>query len=179
MQTVEEFLTHYRRQRGWTLKLVRAVPEDRFDWAPQADAFSCGALVRHLIQAESFWRKLMMSAVRGEAFDPFGFEGSAEERLIALRPQNLRSAASSKLGSSFGELLAAWAQVQAHTEAELGTLTPSQLREVIVEHPLARLRLPIWEMLLVFVEHEAHHRGQLSAYLKVLGVPQPPVFGVD
>lgn len=179
MQTIEEFLTHFRRQRGWTLKLVRAVPEDRFDWAPQADAFSCGPLVRHLIQSESFWRKLIVTAARGEAFDPFGFTGSGEERMIALRPHNLRATSSSKLGSTFAELIATWAEVQAHTETEFATLTPAQLREVMVEHPLARLRLPIWEMLMVFMEHEAHHRGQLSAYLKVLGVPQPPVFGVD
>jgi uncharacterized damage-inducible protein DinB len=28
-------------------------------------------------------------------------------------------------------------------------------------------------MLLVMVEHEGHHRGQLTAYLKMLGVDQP------
>ncbi len=28
-------------------------------------------------------------------------------------------------------------------------------------------------MLLVMLEHEAHHRGQLTAYLKMLEVDQP------
>ena len=28
------------------------------------------------------------------------------------------------------------------------------------------------------VGHEVHHRGQLSAYLKMLGVEQPAILGV-
>jgi uncharacterized damage-inducible protein DinB len=32
---------------------------------------------------------------------------------------------------------------------------------------------------LVMMEHEAHHRGQLSAYLKGLGLDQPGLFGAS
>jgi uncharacterized damage-inducible protein DinB len=28
------------------------------------------------------------------------------------------------------------------------------------------------------VEHEAHHRGQVSIYLGLLGLPSPPMFGL-
>jgi uncharacterized damage-inducible protein DinB len=42
-----------------------------------------------------------------------------------------------------------------------------------MEHPLLAMRVPVWDMFLVFIEHEIHHRGQLSAYLKALGVDQP------
>lgn len=181
MRTVEDFLAHYRRQRRWTLDLVRAVPEEHFGWAPAPDAFTCGGLVRHLIQAESFWRKLLLAAAAGESYDPFeplGLPERGPARMVAFRPRNRASSDDSKLGSTFAQCLAAWEAVQAKTEAALAAITPEQLARAEMHHPLTGMRAPLWEALLVFVEHEAHHRGQLSAYLKALGVPQPPVFGV-
>jgi uncharacterized damage-inducible protein DinB len=181
MRTIEDFLAHYRRQRRWTVALVEAVPEEHFGWAPAEGAFTCGGLVRHLISAESFWRRLLLAAARGEAYDPFaplGLPPEGEERMVAFRPRNLASSAEGKLGATFAECLAAWEGVAARTEAELAALTPEQLAGARLHHPLTGITVPLWEALLVFVEHEAHHRGQLSAYLKALGVPQPPVFGL-
>ena len=34
-----------------------------------------------------------------------------------------------------------------------------------------------WKWLRAMCEHEAHHRGQLSLYLRMLGVDPPPIFG--
>ncbi len=178
MRSLDDFLAHYRRQRAWTRALVRAIPDEHFGWAPAPDAFSCGDLVRHLIQAEGFWRKLLLAAVAGEKHDPFGLGGSATERMAAFRPRNLEVSHSPRLGETAAACLAAWEELQERNERELATITPEQL-SIVVEHPLTRLRAPLWEMLLVVLEHEAHHRGQLSAYLKMLGVPQPPVFGLD
>jgi uncharacterized damage-inducible protein DinB len=181
MRTIEDFLTHFRRQRRWTLALVRAVPEERFGWAPAPDAFTCGGLVRHLIQSESFWRRLLVAAARGESYDPFedlGLPEPGDQRMVAFRPGNLKSSADSKLGATFAECLAAWEGVQARTERELAALAPEQIAEATVDHPLTGMRVPLWEALLVFVEHEAHHRGQLATYMKALGIDQPPVFGM-
>lgn len=178
MKTAGEFLAYFRRQRSWTLSLIPAVPEERFDWRPAAGAFSCGELVRHLIQSEVFWRRLIAESVAGGTFDPFGFQGSGKERLEALRPGNLSAAAQGeKLGATFAECLASWTRIQARTEEELAKLTPEQMAAVEVDHPLLAIRLPLWEGLLMMVGHEVHHRGQLSAYLKMLGIEQPAYLG--
>jgi len=34
-----------------------------------------------------------------------------------------------------------------------------------------------WKLLRAMCEHEAHHRGQLSLYLRMLGAEPPPIFG--
>jgi len=34
-----------------------------------------------------------------------------------------------------------------------------------------------WKWLRAMCEHEAHHRGQLSLYLRLLGVDPPSIFG--
>ena len=76
MRTIEEFLVYFRRQRSWTRSLVAAAPEACFDWRPAPDAFSCGELVRHLIQSEAFWRRLLLAAAAGQRYDPFGLTGT-------------------------------------------------------------------------------------------------------
>lgn len=180
MRTVQDFLAFYRRQRSWSRTLVAAVPEERFDWRPAPEAFSCGELVIHLIQSERFWSRLLIAAVEGRPYDPFGLPGTARERMTAFRRPNVESAAAAtaKFGRTFAECLESWSRVQAKTEEELARITPEQLESVEVEHPLLTMRAPLWEMLVMMVGHEIHHRGQLSAYLKTLGIEQPPLLGL-
>jgi uncharacterized damage-inducible protein DinB len=172
MQTMEQFLEFFRIQRRATRTLVDAVPTEHFDWAPSPSAFSCAGLVRHLMQSEVFWRRLLAAAARGEPYDPFNLTGNATERLTALREGNLRSSGSEKFGTSVRACLDLWAEIQAKTERELASWPPEAM-VARVTHPLAVMEGPLWEALLFFVAHEVHHRGQLSAYLKVLGVEQP------
>jgi uncharacterized damage-inducible protein DinB len=179
MRTIEDFLAYYRRQRSWTRSLVAAVPEEHFDWRPSEPSFSCGELVRHLIQSEEFWVRLALEAVAGRPFDPFGLTGDGRQRMGAFRRSNLESAARAvKRGSTFAECLEIWLAIQERTESGLARITPEQLATVEVDHPLLALRFPLWEALLTMVGHDVHHRGQLSAYLKALGVEQPAALGV-
>jgi uncharacterized damage-inducible protein DinB len=179
MTSIEEFLAYFRRQRAWTRQLAAAVPDEHADWVPREGEFSCIGLVRHLMQSEVFWRRLLVAAVRGEAYDPFGLSGTPAERLAAFREPNVRSSQSPKYGRTVAELLDAWVGIQRETETALAAFTPEQLRDVEVHHPLAGLRAPLWELALLMISHEAHHRGQLSAYLKALGVRQPPIFTAE
>ncbi len=174
MPDAARHLEHFRRQRRWTRDLVAAVPEEHFDWSPAEGAFTAGQLVRHLMQAEIFWRRLMASALEGELYDPFGLsEPAGEARMRQFRAPNVQVSAHPKLGSSFAELLDTWAGIGRDTEEFIRDLSAEQLETVEVEHPLTGLRATLDEFLMVMCEHEAHHRGQLSAYLKVLGVDQP------
>ena len=177
MRTTADFLSFLRRQRRWTLDMVAAVPEEHFDWRPSEDSFSCGELVRHLIQADLFWARMLATLAAGEAFDPFGLEGSGEERMRAFRSPNLDFARRDDQGSSFAELLASWETAEAKVTRTLGEIPDEALDGVAGTHPLTRFEGRIWELMLLMLEHEAHHRGQLSAYLRVLGVPLPATFG--
>lgn len=173
MRTIEQFLGFLARQRRWTRDLVAAVPEEHFDWRPAPDTFSCGELVRHMVQADLFWARMLAAAARGEVYDPFQLAGDAEQRMDAFRGPNLEASRRSNLGSSFAELLTAWDSIDAKVAATLAEVTEEQIAEVEMEHPLTRFRGRLWELLLMMLSHEAHHRGQLSAYLKVLRVETP------
>jgi uncharacterized damage-inducible protein DinB len=172
MQSMGEFLRHYRMQRQATRKLVAAIPEAYFAWTPSPTAFSCGDLVRHMMQAESFWRRLIVAGARGEGYDPFALTGTSTDRLTAFRASNLQTSKSEKFGATASECLQRWSEIQEKTERELGALPPEAFT-ASVAHPLATLSGPVWEACLGMIEHEIHHRGQLSAYLKMIGVEQP------
>ena len=101
-------------------------------------SFSCGELVRHLVQSEGFWRRLNVEAVKGRAFDPFGLSGDGREQDGA--PSGRRTwprAGSEKLGATFAECLELWLPIQARTEEELAAHLPrSSSQSVEVDHPL-------------------------------------------
>jgi uncharacterized damage-inducible protein DinB len=167
-------LDHFRSQRRWTRELVAAMPDEHFDWTPGDGAFSAGQLVRHLMQAEVFWRRMLERALAGETYDPFAFaEDPGADRMRTFRAPNLQYSADPRLGSSFAALLDAWEGIQADTEGLIAGLTEDQLAGIRLRHPLTGFEGTLHELLLVMLEHEAHHRGQLSAYMKVLGVEQP------
>jgi uncharacterized damage-inducible protein DinB len=170
--TSAQLVERFKRTRHGTRTLVGAIPEAHFGWRPHERAFSCGDLVRHLMQSEIFWRKLLVAGARGERFDPYQLPGSGEERLRAKRAAFLEGSHDEKWGTGVADCLARWADIQAKTERELAAI-PDAALATEMEHPLLAMRVPVWDMFLVFIEHEIHHRGQLSAYLKALGVDQP------
>lgn len=167
-------LDHFRRHRRWTRDLVGVAPEELFDWIPEGAGFSCGGLVRHLMQAEVFWRRLMQAAVANEPYDPFGIEGTLEERVETFRRPNVGASRQERMGTSFARCLETWTVIQAATEEAISSLSPTDLEDIRTTHPLTGLEGPLWELLIVMMEHEAHHRGQLSAYFKMRGVEHPP-----
>ena len=176
MNRAERLVVQFRRERRWTRELVEAVPEEHFSWTPSTAAWSCGGIVTHLIHAELFWRKLLLAAVRGEAYDPFALPGSTvRERYEAFRPRNDAGSRSGRFGTSFATCLATWQPIGDETARELSSIPDDRLG-VLVTHPVAGLTAPVEDMILTFFSHESHHRGQLSGYLKMLGVRQPPLF---
>ncbi len=172
MLTTAILMDRWRRTREGTLALVRAIPAGQFEWRPSERAFSCGDLVRHLMQAERVFRRIIESGVRQEPWDPWRLEGPGEERLRGSRERIRTSAADARFGTTPDACLARWREIQAETDAALSNV-PDAALAVEVEHPLAAFRAPVWEMFLFMIEHEIHHRGQLSAYLKALDVDQP------
>ncbi|HET9767362.1 MAG TPA: DinB family protein [Thermoanaerobaculia bacterium] len=177
--SVERPLRLWRQERAWTRRLVAAFPESAFGWRPAPDAFSCGELVIHLIQSERFWRRLLVEAAAGRSYDPFGLSGNAEERYAAFREPNFLSASSPRHPTTFAGCLERWAAEQAETETAFVAFTGEQLAAAIVHHPVAGFVEPLADMLWFMASHEVHHRGQLSAYAKMLGLAQPPLYTGD
>lgn len=180
MDTLDTFLTHFQRQRGWTDQLIQAIPEENFNWRPSEESFSLGGLVRHMIQAEAFFTRLLVHAAEGKAYDPFAAVPGTPgvERMEAFRAPNVQGSLDERYGTSFATCLASWDRVRARTAEQLSGFGEEDL-EKRVTHPLTGIETSIWEMLLIMLSHESHHRGQLSAFMKVLGLEQPAVMATS
>ncbi|HEV8240412.1 MAG TPA: DinB family protein [Thermoanaerobaculia bacterium] len=178
-EPVERHLRLWRQERAWTRQLVAAFPESAFGWRPVPDAFSCGELVIHLIQSERFWRKLLVEAAAGRRYDPFGLPGDAQARYAAFREPNFVSTRAPRHPTTFTGCLERWAAEQAETETAFAAFTAEQLAAAVVHHPVAGLVAPLGEFVWFMASHEVHHRGQLSAYAKMLGIRQPPLYTGD
>ncbi|HKI86059.1 MAG TPA: DinB family protein, partial [Thermoanaerobaculia bacterium] len=150
-----------------------ALPEEVFSWRPGDGEFSCGDLLRHLIQAERFWVRLLTSAARGEVYDPFGLgDLDLASRVEAFRQPNERAAGDERFGATFAAGLELWSEQEALSRSRIAEIPAAALGRSVT-HPLSGLTASVEEMLWVMIEHEAHHRGQISAYMKVLEVAHP------
>jgi uncharacterized damage-inducible protein DinB len=160
-QSVSEFIKYWRGFRGRTRKTLGTFPEDAGPWRPGQGAFCVADLTRHLGRAE---RDFFVARVCGVP------------ARVALGPE-------AALGRGEGtELTAALAELDALHEESCSMLADLEKRQG-PEALLRRVTTPVgaeisaWKLLRAMCEHEAHHRGQLALYLRLLGLHPPPIFG--
>ncbi len=160
-QSVTEFLKYWRGFRQRTRRTLAAFPGDAGAWRPAEGAFCVADLTRHLGRAE---RDFFVARVCGV---PSRVALGAEAALGTGESLGL-DAALAELDALHGESCAMLAELDARegVEALLRRITTPVGAEITA-----------WKWLRAMCEHEAHHRGQLSLYLRILGVDAPPIFG--
>ncbi len=160
-QSVSEFIKYWRGFRGRTRRTLAAFPGDAGPWCPAEGAFCVADLARHLGRTE---RDFFVARVCGV-------------------PPRVAVGSEAALGKGTGtDLAGALAELDALHEESCGMLMeledrqgPDALRRRITTPVGAEITA--WKWLRALCEHEAHHRGQLSLYLRMLGVEPPPIFG--
>ncbi len=160
-QSVQEFIKYWRGFRGRTRRTLAAFPRDAGPWRPAGGAFCVADLVRHLGRAE---RDFFVARVCGV-------------------PPRVAIGSEAALGRGGGaDFDGALAELDALHEESCAMLADLEKREGPaalqrrVTTPVAA-EIAAWKLLRAMCEHEAHHRGQLSLYLRMLGVDPPPIFG--
>ncbi len=160
-QSVAEFLRYWRGFRQRTRRTLEAFPADAGPWRPAEGAFCVADLTRHLGRAE---RDFFVARVCGV------------QARVAVGPE-------AALGKGGGpDIGAAMAELDALHEESCALLADLERRdgagalECRVTTPVGA-EITAWKWLRAMCEHEAHHRGQLSLYLCILGVDPPPIFG--
>ena len=154
----ETLLAEFDRETALTRRMLERTPADRFDWRPHEKSMTLGRLVTHLAELVGWGASVLTS----EGADLTGSSRSdrAETSLAAVLARFDESVASARRGiadRTDGELLAPW------------TLKRDG-QEVFTAPRIMAARA-------VLLQHSAHHRGQLSVYLRLLDVPLPPLYG--
>jgi uncharacterized damage-inducible protein DinB len=142
-----------------TRRVLDRVPYDgHADWTPHAKSMSLGALARHVAGLP----RMAVMTLSTDEFDLAGarppsdpVESSAD--LLAMWDRNVEALRGALSGADDDALSATWAL--RHGEHTVS----ADPRHLVIRR---------WAL-----SHIAHHRGQLTVYLRLLDVPVPPVYG--
>jgi uncharacterized damage-inducible protein DinB len=145
------------QEMATTRRLLDRVPDEHWDWKPHEKSMTLGRLAGHLAELTY----LAASVVRDDTFDVATAERPPAP---ANREEMLRS---------FDQGVAGLVATVNGAPADAWGQTWSLLAggQVFISMPrAAALRL-------MGISHPIHHRGQLSVYLRLLGIPLPSVYG--
>ena len=139
-----------------TMKVATLCPRDKLMWSPVPDALTLGQLLRHMHRSEHNRMRLLNGLIDPATYHVLRHgEGETKD-----------------LKATLGEVTDLEAGLKALEEAHTYTLhTPGGLSDEDLARPTdwgEKTRTTLEFFLLMF-EHDAHHRGQVAAYLRLLG----------
>jgi len=142
---LDQLFAHWQQVHADLLALVDRFGEEELAYTPFPGAWSVAQILSHIAGAEEGWFRFVVT--REHAQWPDDYRSDEYPTREAIRT-----------------LLA---EVHARTEAYLATLDLADLDRVVDGGWVGRFRLGwiIWHVL----EHEIHHRGELSLILGLLG----------
>jgi uncharacterized damage-inducible protein DinB len=154
MLELASFLDYWPSVRNRTRRLIPLVPADRLEWTPDPGRWSLGDQFRHLAGIE---RWMYAETLHG--------------RQTAYRGHG------PDLADGLEAVLAYHDRCHAEAMALFRELSPERWAGKTLT--AAGTPITTWKWARAMVEHEAHHRGQVYFVLGLLGVPTPPLFGLN
>ncbi len=152
----KELASAFRTVRKNTIQVAEDIPESKYGYVAAPEARSVAAMLTHVALATRIWLELndpKLKTLVGFDFSKFIEPFRAEEAKHRSKAELI------ELLRTEGEKFAAW----------LETLTPEFLTENITE-PDGKTQKSRFERLLGAKEHEMHHRGQLRALQRMIGL---------
>jgi uncharacterized damage-inducible protein DinB len=143
--TLDEFTRHWEQVHAALLTTMRKFSDDELLFAPFPNAYSAAQLMLHIAHEEEIEIHYGITREWSEAPPPFSVQQYPRVEAIILVLNETR----------------------AHTEYYLSTLTDVDMTRRI-ETPWGTAA-PLSELLWHVLEHEIHHRGELSLILGLLG----------
>jgi uncharacterized damage-inducible protein DinB len=154
------FLEQLEREAVASRKVVERVPEGQNSWKPHARSMELGHLTA-LVATMPGWPALMIDRDELDLDDP---SGSFRTKPIASRAE--------LLDALEGGLAASRAALEATTEAHLMTCWQLKAGSQVLTEGLRYVMIADGAL-----SHLAHHRGQLTVYLRLLEAKVPATYG--
>jgi uncharacterized damage-inducible protein DinB len=158
MKMIDGMLQELEQEAQTTRRVLERVPDHQLAWRPHGKARTLGELALHVAMVPGSVAQLATSPLPAQApeFSNGPSPASASELLPAL-DSSIANAKRLLGGMDDATLMETW-------RLERGG------REVLAIPRIALLRS-------IMLNHWYHHRGQLSVYLRELGVSIPSIYG--
>jgi uncharacterized damage-inducible protein DinB len=162
MALKDHLLPEFDHEMGVTRRLLERVPLQDGDWKPHPQSMSLAQLANHLCDIPGWTPTLL----RGSSYDMGADAGGGS-------PQPVKHTTSGALLAAFDQAVKSARDLLADT-TDAQFMEPWTLKEngqeVFTQPKLGTIRS-------FFLSHMIHHRGQLSVYLRLRGVPVPAIYG--
>ena len=140
-----------------TRRMLERFPAEHADWRPHEKSTTLGALASHLATLPRFAMFMMAGDSHDMTTSPRPRVGRTAEELVALFDESSAQARAALAGASHEQMGTNW-QLKAGPHVVLDDRRGKLLRQHLVSHA-------------------THHRGQLTVYYRMLGVPVPGCYG--
>jgi len=159
MAIVDALLPEFDREMGLTRRVLERVPDGQFAWQPHPTSMTLGRLAEHLAEL-THWTAVTLnqSSIDMAAGRPEGYRSPATTAAaLAMFDAGAASGRAALVGKTDAELQAPWTLLAGGKEV---------------------FTMPKAGVMRAFVlNHVVHHRGQMTVYLRMLGVPIPSLYG--
>ncbi len=155
MELNESLIAEFRHEAATTLRMLERIPADALEFRPHEKSRTLGEIALHIANLPG----LFIAPLDREEFDRDDYRVSVTPNsdLIERFSRNSVDALRTLKSLTNDALFSSWKYKSGDT--------------VIFEMPrLAAIRA-------MALNHLIHHRGQLSVYLRMLGIPLPGAYG--
>ena len=157
MALIDGLLNELDEEAVTTRRVLERVPGDQLAWRPHEKARTLGELALHVAIVPGRVAELVASPSPAQAPDFVDPRPRSASDLIPSLEESIAAARRALGGMDDATVLDTWRLMQGD-------------REVLAVPRIAMLRS-------VMLNHWYHHRGQLTVYLRALGVPVPSIYG--
>ena len=159
MNICDAIVSDFRMEAQSTRRVLEAVPEDKLQWKPHDKSMSLGQLAGHIAETPA-WIPTMLE----DELD-FGNVSQDWQPFVATSRAGLLEAFEKNAGD-FEKVLAGKSD-----DFMRATWTMRSGEKVLMQAPRHEAIRG------TLIHHTIHHRGQLTVYLRLLGVPVPGTYG--
>ncbi|WJE50540.1 DinB family protein [Bacillus cereus] len=161
MNNVDLLLLNLSEIRRRSIKVWTAIPEDKLDWRPDAEAFSCKDMIRHVLEAEYIYLQILRNqGCVQNVKSPF------EARAFTSVKDELHFA------QPYHEMFIDFVKSLSNEELENIKIDRSNLTELGYTGYIRSLG----NMLLRIAYHEGVHAGQILDYMRTMQVDRPDIW---
>jgi uncharacterized damage-inducible protein DinB len=160
MKLTEFLLAELDREIDRSRRALEQVPEGKYEWKPHEKSMIFGYLADMVATIPSW---IVMEVTQNE-LDVAPVDGSTMKQ----EPKKTSAALIQALDKSAADGRAALAKT---TDEHLKTTWQLKARGHVVQEA------PRYEMIQDTINHWAHHRGQMTVYLRLMGAKVPALYG--
>lgn len=155
MNSTDLILLNFSEIRRRSIKLWKGIPDEYLDWAPDEKAFTVIEMIRHVLEGEHLFHKIVEN--RGNL-------GDYQSPWVELKYSDLKNEL------KFSE------KYRVKFLGMINGLNESDLENIRIERKEVGQSKKLGDYLNRIAFHESVHMGQMLGYLRTIGIEPPKIW---